>query len=297
MKQMSDAGGGDIVSDFALPYVIACLTTIYKRPQDLEEWLSWGPDVWTAETHRDKAKRAAAGLSSEHLHDVRSGTTLQAYLDSVFDAAETNQILDPEKQDVWDFVSQLVVDGVGVTREEMQGIANVLLAGGRDTVIKLICGLVWHLIGHSEDREFLASNPQWFNRTIAEMVRFLSPLPKMERALADQAALADDQRDPEKYVLLNFVSANYDRQVWPDAEVINIHRERKPHLAFGFGRHSCLGMNVTEHEVGALLGVLLTEWPDWKFASEPAIEWARDEDAAGNEIRYISRFDRLEVKI
>ena len=46
-------GGGEIASELALPYVIGCLTIIYNRPQDYEEWLSWGPDVWTAEVHRN----------------------------------------------------------------------------------------------------------------------------------------------------------------------------------------------------------------------------------------------------
>ena len=34
--------------EIALPYVIGCLTIIYNRPQDYDEWLAWGPDVWTA---------------------------------------------------------------------------------------------------------------------------------------------------------------------------------------------------------------------------------------------------------
>jgi cytochrome P450 len=95
---------------------------------------------------------------------------------------------------------------------------------------------------------------------------------------------------------LNFVSANYDREIWPDADVLNIHRERKPHLAFGFGRHSCMGMNITEHEVSALLTVLTAQWPGWVLDGEPDIAWATDEDSQGNPINYIDRFRALRVK-
>ena len=294
-------GGGEISNDLALPYVIGCLTIIYNRPQDYDEWLSWGPDVWTAEAHQNRSvSKASEQAHRERNFDIaseRSGAVLQSYLDRVFDHAERNVITDPGKQDVWDFVSQLEIDGARITREEMQGIANVLLAGGRDTVIKLVTGLVWHLIGHPEDRAFLTNNAEWFNRTIAEMVRYLSPLPKMERALAEQAALPDSERDPSRYVLLNFVSANHDRDVWPDADVIDIHRERQPHLAFGLGRHSCMGMNITEHEVGALLNVLLTAWPNWSFDGLPEIDWAQDEDKNGNPITYIDRFKSLRVSV
>ena len=284
IAQLKERGRGDITTDIALPFVIGCLTIIYNRPQDYEEWLSWGPDVWTAESH----------ANGEEKH-VRDGKTLQKYLDRVFDHAQQNIVTDEAQQDVWDVVSQLVVDGQPITREEMQGIANVLLAGGRDTVIKLLTGLSWHLISNSSDRDFLRDNPDWFNRTVAELVRFLSPLPKMERVLADDRVAPDAERDPSKYVLLSFVSANHDRSIWPDADVVNIHRERKPHLAFGFGRHSCMGMNITEHEAGAFLRVLLADWPNWQFDGEPEIEWSVAHAADGSEIRYIDRFKSLKV--
>lgn len=301
IKSIETSGGGDIATDFALPYVIGCLTIIYNRPQDYEEWLSWGPDVWTAEVYRSGAvSKASEKAHRERNFDIesdRSGEILQEYLDRVFDFAEENVVKEPDKQDVWDFVSQIEIDGVRINRKEMQGIANVLLAGGRDTVIKLVSGLVWHLIGKPEDRDFLASNTDWFNRTIAEMVRYLSPLPKMERVLAEDAVKPDSERDPSKYVLLNFVSANHDRDIWPDADVIDIHRVRQPHLAFGLGRHSCMGMNITEHEVGSLLSVLIAEWPNWQFDGTPEIQWAEDLDKNGNQITYIDKFKSLRVKI
>jgi cytochrome P450 len=177
----------------------------------------------------------------------------------------------------------------------MWGIANVLLAGGRDTVVKLISGLVWHLVQNQNDREFLAGNPSWYSRTIAEFVRFLSPLPKMERAPRSQVGIHDADRDVDQYVLLNFVSANHDRQIWENPEVIDIHRERQPHLAFGFGRHSCLGMNVTEIEVSAFLSVLTADWPGWRFASEPQIDWVEETDGEGRAFSYIEKFLRIEL--
>ena len=300
IAEIKSKGEADIASEFALPYVIGCLSIIYNRPQDYEEWLSWGPDVWTAESHqKGQTTKAGEEVLRDRNFDLpseRDGRILQAYLDRVFDHAESNLVLDASKQDVWDFVAQIEIDGQRINRQEMQGIANVLLAGGRDTVIKLVTGLIWHLIRQPKDLEFLAANQEWFNRTIAEMVRYLSPLPKMERATAEQIGLPDDQRDPSKYVLLNFVSANHDREIWPDSDVVDIYRDRKPHLAFGFGRHSCMGMNITEHEVGALLGVLVNEWPGWSFAAEPEISWATDFDKLGNEIRYINRFEELRVR-
>ncbi len=285
-------GSGDITSDLALPYVIGCLTIIYNRPQDYEEWLSWGPDVWTAKSHMEELRNP--GKKVEH---VREGGVLQAYLDRVFDYAHAHPVVDEEKQDVWDYVSQIKIGDEPISRLEMQGIANVLLAGGRDTVIKLVTGLTWHLIGNPSDRDFLRDNDQWFNRTVSEMVRYLTPLPNMERVLPEDRTPSDADRKPENYVLLSFVSANHDKSIWPDPEVVNIHRDRKPHLGFGFGPHTCMGMHMTEHEAASLLTVLLNEWPNWQFDGEPEIAWGEAQGVDGETVRFIDRFDSLRVKV
>jgi cytochrome P450 len=299
IDDISAKGQGEITRDLALPYVIGCLTIIYNRPQDFDEWLSWGPDVWTAEAYA-KGEVSAESLRAHRERDFtrpsqRSGKVMNDYLKRVFDAAEARVNTDPETKDVWDDISQLQIDGQPISRDEMLGIANVMLAGGRDTVIKLITGLTWHLLVNEADREFLRTNTDAFSKTIAEMVRYLSPLPKMERVLADDRTARDEERDTSKYVLLSFVSANFDRSIWPDADVIDIHRDRKPNLAFGFGRHTCMGMYMTETEAQAFLSVIVNNWPEWQLAEEPEIEWIIDGEGT-EAVHVIDKFNSLKVK-
>jgi len=292
-------GGGDVPRDLALPYVMGCLTVIYNRPQDLQEWVSWGPDVWTADAYRNgllhsPAPQTAPEGASTHA-SLRSGAVLQEYLERVFTEARPAPGADPATTDVWDWIAGLQVDGQPIAREEMYGIANVLLAGGRDTVIKLITGLTWHLIANPEDRRYLAHDRGALNAAIAEMARFLSPLGKIERVLPEDRGIPIAERDPQRYVLLSYRSANRDRSIWPDADLLDIRRERKPHLAFGFGRHSCMGMNITEYEARAFLTVLLDEWPDWEFDGEPQVAWVTEgegEDA----YTVLEQFERVRVR-
>jgi cytochrome P450 len=173
----------------------------------------------------------------------------------------------------------------------MYGIANVLLAGGRDTVVKLMTGMIWHLGNSPADREFLRENPKQLGSAIHEVLRYLSPLPRMERVPAEVKALPESDRDPKDFVHLSFVSGNFDESVFAEPDVINIHRERNPHLAFGFGPHTCIGNHVAEVETAALVTTFLRKFIDWKVLPESEISF----DTIGK-FQYPGRFHSLVVK-
>jgi cytochrome P450 len=300
IERITARGGGDITTDLALPYVIGCLTIVYERPQDYEEWLSWGPDVWTAEAYASgEVSEASIKAQRERNFDApsqRSGAMLDTYLARVFDEAEAKGEVAPADRDVWDHIVALEIDDERLTRDDMKGIANVLLAGGRDTVIKVVTGMTWHLMRSAEDRAYLTAEPGAFNTAFAELVRYLTPLPKMERVLPEDRQVPDADRDASKYVLMNYASANYDDTVFPDPEKLNLHRARNPHLGFGFGKHSCMGMNIAEHETRAFLRALLDPWPAWEFDGEPGIVW--ESDGEGPDAHTIlDRFAAVPVRV
>jgi cytochrome P450 len=294
-------GSFEVLEDLVIPYVIGCLSIIYKRPQDYAEWRSWGPDVWNAAAYQRGEDVHAAEVAHRNRDfnavSPRSGVLLQEYLDRVFDEAEARVAAGEPERDIWDFVAGLVIDEQPVNRKEMQGIANVLLAGGRDTVIKLLSGFVWHLSQTPTDADFILESDEHFRPAIQEMARYLSPLPRMERVPREYAVGDDASRDTDKYVLLGFVSANHDRERFENPEEINFHRERNAHIAFGFGPHSCLGQNITEIETVAFLKAVLPEIATWRFASEPEVVWVDEPLADGSTTRYLDKFKAIQITV
>ena len=268
ISAFANKGGGEFVSEVALPMVGQCLGVIYNRPQDVSEWLSWGADVWIS---------TPTGRSGEHL---------DRYLKAVFDEAENS-----DEENAWTFIARLELEGGPISRTEMYGIANVLLAGGRDTVVKLMSGMIWHLATATEDREFLKTNPDKLGKAIHEVLRFLSPLPRMERIPAAVLALPEELRDPNDYDHLSFVSGNFDETVFSEPDKIDIHRERNPHLAFGFGPHTCIGNHVAEVETAALVSTFLREVKIWEILPESEITF----DTIGK-FQYPGRFHSLKIK-
>ena len=224
--------GGEVVSELALPLVMANLGVIYNRPQDVEEWISWGPDVWTAFT------------------PTRSGETLHKYLDRVYAEA-----LIGDCDDIWRQIARLEIDGKVISAEEFRGIAGVLLAGGRDTVVKLFTGIIWHLGNSAEDFKSLREDPTLVDSAIQEFLRFLTPLPAMARTTTPESQAENLPED--RYVQISFISGNFDESVFENPTELNIRRPRNPHLSFGFGPHTCLGNHIAEIEAKVFLRTLL----------------------------------------
>lgn len=222
----------NVISNLALPIVMQNLGVIYNRPQDVAEWISWGPDVWTAES------------------EERSGEVLHRYLDRIYEEA-----LSGSSDDVWRQIATMEIEGQQVSASEFRGIAGVLLAGGRDTVVKLLTGIIWHLARKPSDLQKLRTNPDLISPAIQEFLRFFSPLPMMNRTTVPESGKTDLPDD--RYVGMSFISGNFDTTVFENPYEINIERPRNPHLSFGFGPHTCLGNHIAEIEAKVFIRVII----------------------------------------
>jgi cytochrome P450 len=77
---------------------------------------------------------------------------------------------------------------------------------------------------------------------------------------------------PEGSIILALVaSGNRDESKFVDAGTFNIHRERVPHLTFGFGFHNCLGNALARVEGRAALDEVLNRFPEWDVDMDHAI--------------------------
>ena len=233
----------DVISTLALPLVMHNLGAIYRRPQDVAEWISWGPDVWTAESH------------------ARDGKVLHEYLDRIYEEAISGRT-----NDVWHEIAQLEIEGKQISAAEFRGIAGVMLAGGRDTVVKLFTGIMWHFGHHKVDLDLLRNKPELINSAIQEFLRFLTPLPQMNRTTVPESTTQDLPDD--RYVGISFISGNFDETVFENPFHINLARGRNPHLSFGFGPHTCLGNHIAEIEARVFLESLLFSNYTWKVHAE-----------------------------
>jgi cytochrome P450 len=224
------------------------LGVIYNRPQDVAEWISWGTSAWTA-----------GGPE-------RNGDILHAHLDAIYEEAINNP-----KKDIWSEIARLEIEGRVITHEEFRGIASVILAGGRDTVVKLITGAIWHFGRNPDDFEYLRQNPDRIDAAIQELLRFLTPNPAMVRSTVPESTV--EELPDDRYVQISFLSGNFDETVFEKPFELNIRRERNPHVSFGFGPHTCIGNHVTEIEARVFIQTLLDSGIRWEISDSSKIHF------------------------
>lgn len=238
---LADRGSAEMVHELALPMVAASIGLAFGRPQDVDELRSWGTETWQIGPD-----------------GTRDGSRLEAYLTRVFDEVGRRP-----GDDAFSRIAGGRVDGRSLTRLEMLGLGNLILAGGRDTVIGLISGAVWHLAGAASERARLAGDTTRIPAAIEELLRFLSPLPRMERKATEDIVAPWGQASAGEVVLLGFARANHDRTVFGDPEAIRLERSPNPHVAFGNGPHTCIGVHLARLETRVFLEELLAVVPDW----------------------------------
>ena len=209
----------EVVREFALPLQsrsLARLLNVDEAEADL--WISWG-------THVFKEGDGTA-----------KGAALADYVRRQFERTAGS-----DGADFFSTLNRAQFRGRPLTTEEKHGFANMAFAGGRDTVIHTVSGVIAHFAEHRADLDFLRADPARIVTAAEEFVRFVSPLTAIARRCPHGATVAGETVPPGDRVGLCWPSANRDASAFADADQVMLDRSPNPHVGFGFGTHSCLG--------------------------------------------------------
>ena len=209
----------EIVREFAIPLQSRALARLLNMPDsEAEIWIGWGTHVF------------------REGHGEQKGAALEVYMNGLFDRARERP-----GDDFFSALAAAEFRGRRLTREELLGYGSIMFAGGRDTVINSISGVIGHLSANPADFEFLRQDPGRIVNASEEFFRAISPVTHIGRVCPAGAEIHGQMVEPGGLVSLCFASANYDETVFPAPEEVRLDRKPNPHVAFGFGPHLCLG--------------------------------------------------------
>lgn len=245
----------EAVRDFAIPLQSRALAILLDVPDDEAKiWIGWGTHVF----------REGNGTSK--------GAALEAYTNALLDRAQA----DPGT-DFFSALTRAEINGRPLTREEMLGFCSIVFAGGRDTIINSVTGIIAHLAHKPADLEYLRADRKRVVGASEEFFRALSPVTHLSRKCTRDTEVHGVKVEAGEFISLCFSSANFDATVFESPDEVKLDRRPNPHVAFGFGPHLCLGAAHARLVVRTLLNVLCDQVArieilehTWKVEDEPS---------------------------
>ena len=209
----------EAVGGFALPLQSRALTVLLGVPEEeAERFIGWGVHVFHGE------------------HGVRQAAELERYLGAEFDRAAA-----APGDDFYGLLTRATFRGRPLSRPELLGFANLMFAGGRDTVIHSVACALGYLATHPEALDFLRADPDRIILASEEFFRVYMPLTHIGRVCPVDTDVHGLTVKAGDRASLCWASANLDETVFEEADSIRLDRRPNPHVSFGFGPHLCLG--------------------------------------------------------
>ncbi|MGW1867774.1 cytochrome P450 [Streptomyces mauvecolor] len=180
-----------------------------------------------------------------------------------------------------DLMSVMVaaVDNGQIDEEELLALTTLMELNGWHAVCNNTSNMVYALLTQDGLMDRLRSQPELVPRAVEELLRWI---PHKHGVGQPRIATQDVEvggvliRDGE-FVYVSYVAANWDEQVYPDPERIDVERQGPPHLAFGHGPHYCVGPLLARMESEVLLSTLINRLPDLRLALPPEqVRWQTD---------------------
>jgi cytochrome P450 len=172
-----------------------------------------------------------------------------------------------------DLTSRLVhaeIDGDRLTDAEYTNFFQTLVFAGNETTRAAVAQGMLALIEHPEQLERLRADPALVPSAVDEIIRWSSPVHHLGRTVARDAELRGKRLRAGDRLMLFYVSANYDEDVFAEPYRFDVGRSPNAEIAFGGGGpHYCLGAFLSRLELRVLLEELLARDVRLELAGEP----------------------------
>ena len=160
-----------------------------------------------------------------------------------------------------------------LTQAEYLATAVLLLVAGNETTTSLIANGLYELFSRPDQLSLLKADPSLIDSAVEEMLRFAGPVHMVVRRATEDLELSGGTVPAGSAMTLLVGAANRDPRQFPDPDTFDITCTPNDHLAFGRGRHLCLGATLSRLESTLAINALLRRFPDAKLGMSEPPRW------------------------
>jgi cytochrome P450 len=160
-------------------------------------------------------------------------------------------------EDLASAIANARIDGEPLSDIDTVSYYLIVATAGHDTTSATISGGLHGLVENPDQLRRLRDNLDLMPLATEEMIRWVTPVKEFMRTAAEDTTVRGVPIAAGESVLLSYVSANRDEDVFTDPFRFDVGRDPNKHLAFGYGVHFCLGAALARMEVNSFFTELL----------------------------------------
>ncbi|MBD3010442.1 cytochrome P450 [Streptomyces sp. 5-10] len=253
---LAKGGPVDFIQDFALPLPSRAICLILGVPY---------------EDHDLFQRHANAGTDLGVGHEERARLQREAF--AYYSALVERKRREPAD----DMISRLLADHTGpdgFAPEMLPVLVGILVGAGHETTANMLGLGTVALLLNPDQRDRLRERPELAPSAAEEMLRYWSIVSTDPRRVAlEDVEIGGHLIRKGEGVIVSLIAGNRDPRVFGagegecPADTLDIGRNARNHVAFGFGSHQCLGQNLARVEMQVAWPRLFERIPDLRLAA------------------------------
>ena len=172
-------------------------------------------------------------------------------------------------EDLASAIANARVDGEPLSDIDTVSYYLIVATAGHDTTSATISGGLHALVENPDQLARLRDNLGLMPLATEEMIRWVTPVKQFMRTAAKDATVRGIPIAAGESLLLSYVSANRDEDVFDDPFRFDVGRDPNKHLAFGYGVHFCMGAALARMEVNSFFTELLPRLKSIELTGDP----------------------------
>ena len=263
----------NFVTAFSQQLPIFTLSEILGIPEtDRQKLVTWMEFLELAQYIQvEQMKKELEGQKTNEPVDTNMLEMFNNMIDEMFEYGR--DIMNAKRKnpsdDLLSAIANAELEGQQLSPEFLDGSWLLIIFAGNDTTRNTLSGAIKLLTENPDQKQKLIDNPELMPNFLQECIRMISPVMHMRRTTTCETEVGGQLMGPGEKLVMWYGAANRDPDIFLNPDKFDIERvNADKHLAFGIGRHTCIGKPVALMQLEESYKQILARFPDIRMSGD-----------------------------